>query len=633
MSIATAQLEIRKGAVVTCGGQEHVIVGVSGLNQVIAKNLDTGDLATLAIAQLLPPPPKRSEPPPKNIELEGIPKEQWDEAQRRLKIITPLLTPQAWGSAPAKSISEKHEISITTLYRWRNDYLNSGLLSSLLPFRPDGGKGKTRLKDARVEEALRLAIDDYYLKNNKPSLAATWEHLDGICQAMEISTPHPLTLRTRIKSRDKRSVVAARQGEYAASMLCDPSEGKIGDAEWPLALVLVDHTELPVIIVDEVTRRSIRRPWVTFGIDAHTRVVPGMYLTLDPPSAMSAGMCLSHAILPKEKWLAERGIEDVEWPCWGVMGRLHMDNAKEFRGDMLKVACAEYAIDLELRPVKKPHYGGYIERLMGTVSEELKKVAGTTFSGPAEKGLYDSEGNAVMTLAELERWLIYFLAKYHNRLHGGIGTTPLQKYREGLLGVKGKPGRGLPARRLDEEKVRIDFMPFIERTVQDYGVAIDDVHYFSDILRPWVNAPDPDNPRLKRKFRFRRDPRDISELYFFEPNAQRYYAIPYRDLSQPPISLWEMRDAKRELKNAGVKHDERQVFQYVSKMREEVSQAAEKTKSARRKHQKTLEHAKARERKKKELPTVSASSPKPAAPPPAISGYDPTKIIPYADDD
>jgi putative transposase len=84
---------------------------------------------------------------------------------------------------------------------------------------------------------------------------------------------------------------------------------------------------------------------VTFGIDVDSRMVQGMHLTLEPPSAMSAGLCLVNAILPKEKWLDELGVK-VEWPCWGVMGILHMDNAREFRGDMLKIACDEYNIDL-----------------------------------------------------------------------------------------------------------------------------------------------------------------------------------------------------------------------------------------------------------------------------------------------
>lgn len=425
-------------------------------------------------------------------------------------------------------------------------------------------------------------------------------------------------------------MTVARYGQKVAREMHDPIMGSVPDANWPLALVMVDHTELPVMVVEEETRRVIGRPWVTFAIDAFSRIIPGMYLSLDAPSAMSAGMCLSHSILPKEKWLAERGIE-AEWPCWGVMGILHMDNAKEFRGNMLRAACEEYTIDLHLRPVKTPHYGGYIERLMGTVSEELKNVPGTTFGNFKEKGEYDSEGNAIMTLAELERWLVLFIAQYHHRLHSGIGTSPLAKYREGLLGAKGRPGRGLPARRLDEEKVRIDFMPFEARTIQDYGVQWD-LTYYADVLRPWINSRDPSNPKLKRYFRFRRDPRDISHIYFFEPNAKQYFQVPYRDLSQPPISYWEYREAKEAARKDGLKDiDERTVFHYARKLRVEVEQAMAKTKSARRKKQRNVEHAKARARNAKELPVVSSSR-APSGPPPVIKGYDPNAVTAFEDE-
>jgi putative transposase len=46
-------------------------------------------------------------------------------------------------------------------------------------------------------------------------------------------------------------------------------------------------------------------------------------------------------------------------------------------------------------------------------------LPGTTFSNIAEKGTYDSEGRAVLTLSELERWLALQVAGvYHLTVHG-----------------------------------------------------------------------------------------------------------------------------------------------------------------------------------------------------------------------
>lgn len=316
-----------------------------------------------------------------------------------------------------------------------------------------------------------------------PAPAETVSEIRRRCSNAGLRLPATNTIRTRLERTKGRKRTLLRHGEAAAYAMHDPSLGSIPDADWPLSLVQIDHTLLPVIIVDDVHRKPINRAWITLAIDVNSRVCLGMYLTLDAPSAMSAGMCISHAILPKEAWLRRLNVTSVEWPVWGVMGVLHMDNAREFRGDMLKVACRQYDIDMHLRPVKKPRYGAHIERLMGTVTQGLKSIKGATFSGPQEKGEYDAEGNACMTFSEIERWLILFFAKYHIETHNGIGMSPLRKWREGLLGTKNKPGRGLPARRLDEEELRINFTPWIERTIQDYGVLIDDVHYYHDVLR------------------------------------------------------------------------------------------------------------------------------------------------------
>lgn len=633
MTTHSSQLHLHPGCQVSCEGSLYVVTNILDLETVLAKSVDTQQLVVLAIKEIRPLEEGESQASPKPIvefDLQDVAKERWDEAKRRFDLIKPLMSPLERGKAEAVRVAKEQGIGQATLYRWRRDYLNSGLLSSLLPAKPGGGRGKSRLQNPAVEEIIKNTIREYYQTDAHPSVSATHKKIKELCEAAHEPPPDYQTVRRRILWRSGREMTAARFGEKIARELHDPNMGSVPDANWPLALVMVDHTELPVMIVHEETRRPIGRPWVTFSIDAYSRVVPGMYLSLDAPSAMSAGMCLSHSILPKEKWLDERGIE-AEWPCWGVMGILHLDNAKEFRGNMLRAACEEYMIDLHLRPVKTPHYGAYIERLMGTVSEELKDVPGTTFGNVKEKGEYDSEGNAIMTLTELERWLVLFIAKYHHRLHAGIGTSPLARYREGLLGSKGKPGRGLPARRLDEEKVRIDFMPFEERTIQEYGVQWD-LTYYADVLRPWINAHDPNNPKLKRLFRFRRDPRDISHLYFFEPNAKRYFPVHYRDLSQPAISLWEYREAKQAARKDGLKNiDERTVFSYAKKMRAEVEKAKTKTKSARRIDQRNAEHAKARSRKAKELPVVTAAV-KPTTPPPAIKGYDPDAITAYDDE-
>jgi putative transposase len=261
---------------------------------------------------------------------------------------------------------------------------------------------------------------------------------------------------------------------------------------------------------------------------------------------------------------------------------------------MVKRAGEEHGIDLQWRPVKTPHWGGHIERLLGTVLKEIHNLPGTTKSNPKERGEYDAEKEAAMTLSELEKWLSIFIVEvYHQRVHSSLKMSPVRKYEEGIFGTDDKPGTGLPARITDEDRLRLDFMPYIERTIQGYGVQVDEIQYNHDVLRRFINAKDPENQKLSRQFIFKRDPRNISMLYFFDPEVKQYYTIPYRDLSHPPMSIWELREVRRQLEEEGYKEvNEQLIFDAFERMRQQEEQSVRETKRARRARQRRSDHEK-----------------------------------------
>ncbi len=631
------QLSLAVGSMITSAGRDYVIVAVADLNKLLVKDVETGASVLLTIGAVGPPRTISSETTSEKVEIDlsRIPADDWTIAEQRRQWLKPLLADQSlYGTSTATQIAADAGVNRATVYRWLDAFRRTGLLSSLLPMRGRGGGGRGgRRISAEVELMIQDVIETFHDTDQKPTIAETVLEIRRRCGNAGLRLPAINTIRQRLKQTSGRERTLRRLGEAAAYALHDPIKGSIPDADWPLATVQIDHTLLPVIIVDDVHRKPINRAWFSLAIDVNSRVALGMCLSLDSPSSMSAGMCIVSAILPKEAELRRLGFTDPDlWPFWGVMDLIHMDNAKEFRGIMLKLACHEYGIDIKFRPVKKPRYGAHIERLMGTVSQGLKSVKGSTFSGPDEKGEYDAEGNACMTLAETERWLTLFFARYHREVHAGIGMRPIDKYREGLLGTKKKPGRGLPALRLDEEALRIHFTPSIERPVLGYGVLIDYVHYYHDVLRPYINTPHPEFPKHKKKFRFYRDPRDISQIYFFDELSGRFCAIPYRDTSHPPTSIWELRKAQGEARARNIDpENEALVFAILNEQRALEAAAAAKTKVARREQQRRVEHAKQREDRKRTMPTVSQALP-PSAPPPMIPGYDPDQITALDDD-
>lgn len=111
-------------------------------------------------------------------------------------------------------------------------------------------------------------------------------------------------------------------------------------------------------------------------------------------------------------------------------------------------------------------------------------------------------------------------------------------------------------------------------------------------LRPWIGAADPEQPRRARQFIVRRDPRDISVVYFYDPQAQQYLRVPYRDTSRPSLSIWELQKIRRRLQDEGRRSvDEQIIFEAWDRMRTLEQQAQRTTKTMRREQQRRRLHA------------------------------------------
>lgn len=70
---------------------------------------------------------------------------------------------------------------------------------------------------------------------------------------------------------------------------------------------------------------------------------------------------------------------------------------------------------------------------------------------------------------------------------------------------------------------------------------------------------------------FRRDPSDVSKIYFLDPVSNCYVPIPYRNLGRPAVSAWEAKDALAKLKAEGRRDiDENLLFQAIDRLRVQV---------------------------------------------------------------
>jgi putative transposase len=517
------------------------------------------------------------------------PAEAWNLAARRAEVMRELTGQRVVGLASADAAAAEMGVSRRQVYvlvsRWR---AGEGLVSDLLPGTSSGGRGGGRLPE-EVEAVVRDVLQTRYLTRQRRTVASVCREITRECKARGLRVPSRGTVLRRITQLDPVKAMSAREGADAARSRRSAG-GSPPEVTGLLEQVQADHTPVDVIVVDERHRLPVGRPYLTVAIDVCSRCVLGMVVTLEAPSATSVGLCLAHAAADKRPWL-ERLEAEAVWPMSGKPFELYVDNAAEFKSEALRRGCGQHGIRLRYRPPGQPHFGGIVERVIGTMMQMVHELPGTTFSSTADRGSYDSGAKAVLTLGELQRWLALAVACYHGEVHESLGRPPAAVWAE-------KAARsGTPITVASEAAFLVDFLPVIRRTLTRTGFVIDHVQYCCDALKPWIARRE----QLGR-FVLRRDPRDISRIWALDPDGGAYLEVPYRMLSRPPISAWEQAAAVARLRELGrADVDETALFAMVEQMRQITDTAAVATRKARRDRERRVQ-APARSRPTAALP-------------------------------
>lgn len=585
------RVDIQVDSLVQAGESVYRISQVLDFESVIGVEVESGRSTPLRMGELRPVA-NASTSTRTYQELADIADEDWRIAEQRYAAIQPLLHILYIGRHEVAHRAKEVSVDTSTLYRWLERYKVHGVISALIPRKRGWKEGNNRIATDAVF-VIEEVINDFYLTTQRPTIQKTVIEVARRCQQRGITAPHANTVRARVAKVTEKQMLRGRGHKERAKNKFLPAAGSFPNADYPLAVMQIDHTPVDIILVDDVYRKPIGRPFLTLAMDVYSRMITGYYLAFDAPSETSDAMCVAHSILPKDEWLALHNV-DAEWHVWGLPRTIHVDNGSDFRSNNFQKSCQMYGINLEFRPVRVPRYGGHIERVIGTFMKEIHDLPGTTFSNVKEKDSYNSEKEAVMTKSEFEEWLVTWICKvYHQRLHSSLGMTPTRQWEIGIFGNNEVQGCGVPAKQADRLTVLLDFLPAFSRTVQTFGVTIDGMSYYAEALRPWINSSDPDNPKQKREFIFRRDPRDISYIWFFDPLIKAYYKIPCADQAMPAVSIWEYQQAKSSLKSLGAKSvNNHQVLLAITELRNKVDESKSRSKQARRSAQRRVEHEK-----------------------------------------
>tara|TARA_R110002073_G_scaffold90905_2_gene214378 strand:- start:1517 stop:2575 length:1059 start_codon:yes stop_codon:yes gene_type:complete len=171
------------------------------------------------------------------------------------------------------------------------------------------------------------------------------------------------------------------------------------------------------------------------------------------------------------------------WSMFGKPEVLATDNGTAFKSNAFTNACADLGIHALQTIGGSPSMRGTIERVFRTASTMLlPDLSGRSFSNSAEKGDYDGEKRACLSLDDLCQIIVLWIVDiYHNTPHEGLnGLTPLEQWNLDIS-EGNYPLHAAPTIR----RKRLAFGIHTTRKVQTNGIRVLHVQYHSDELAAW----------------------------------------------------------------------------------------------------------------------------------------------------
>ena len=465
----------------------------------------------------------------------------------------------------------------STVYRWKRKYLKAqGDVRALFArFDERGGKGLSRL-DPRIEAMIDDAIEQIALTQRK---CCAQDILDHVLLAVQ-KTNKTLPLERQLSTPSKRTIqrrmllISEFDLTVAASSLREADrrfaiQGRSRGVSRILELVEIDHTPIDLIVTNEAGD-AVGRPTATVVLDRASRCVLGFHLSLAGHGVPAVFEALRHALLPKV-YLTQRYKDlGLDWPCFGWMERVVMDNGTEFHADAVADALLNLGIACEFAGSRDPNDKPFIERFLRTLNYGfIHKLPGTTLDKVHKRVGFKAEDDAVLTLGELDRLIhVWICNVYHRRGHNGLdGRAPLTVWLES---AKAFP----PQLKMNAADVDIEFCEVAESRLQRYGIDLNTFVYSSPRLLTMGRLL-PSAAKVNVKW-----PRnDVGYVWVWDITTQEYFKVGNKEPEYAGLTL-DQAKAARSAKSASDPCYRRTVAEAGAIVREQIAQAGESRKMA-----------------------------------------------------
>ena len=260
-------LKLDPGVVCAANGRVIQIDGPDSLTHMRARDMATGDMISVPIAQIEALPKQTSAP-----EAGTIPEAEWKRCVALAKDLTPLNNRRQVARGELERLAKRHDMSVRQLQRVRADFMKDPRTSALV--RKSGGRpvGLNQL-DPKVDALIRHAIAKYYMCREKPPKEYVVLRAQSMARRLRLPPPSRKAVLLRLNQEIGWASDLAREGGHAARQRWEPRTGGLFVSK-PMDLIQIDHSPADVMVLSDDRLTVLGRPWVTVAIDVATRCGP-----------------------------------------------------------------------------------------------------------------------------------------------------------------------------------------------------------------------------------------------------------------------------------------------------------------------------------------------------------------------
>ena len=445
-----------------------------------------------------------------------------------------------------------------TLWRHKENYEKRGLIGLV-----DERKITTAKAFPKVDDRVKLALQRVLDKLTDESNVTKDNVMRRVRRQLEVTYPDeqvPLPSRNTFSKLVDR--MAGGRGLFGAAKARRSISNRPVtpyrrfEPVRPGEVVLIDSTPLDAYALDPVTFRWVQVQ-LTVALDLYTRSLVAWRFTPVSTKRVDAALLLYDVLRPKSM----RGgwPESARWPYVGVpesvvlelMGEdeledgvagipfvnpetVWVDRGRVFLSRAFKDACLRLGVDLQLARPYTPTDKAHVERVFRSIREKfVMDLPG--YKGPDlfSRGK-DVENQAFYFIDEIEAFFAEWVATYwQRRSHEGLELpqvprlklSPNDMYEEGLM-------RAGFVYVLPDPNLYFELLPTEWRLIHHYGIELGGLIYDSEVLSEYRSVPSAYMGIHRGKYPIRFDPRDLSEVFFFDVTLQEWHAIPRRGAAE-----------------------------------------------------------------------------------------------------